>query len=763
MLAWLTLSCALLAQAAAPAAGDTSTAAQLGVFTLVVNEVPKGEVTIALLESDVWMLPGELAAAGVRGFAGQRALFDGREMVSLGSMSPAIGYRLDEEAIELRLTVDPAFLAPSQVVFGTLRPEGLELRTDTTAFANYAVQLTHDLAATAFLDAGVNAGGHLAHSTLFAGTRTGLVRGMTSVAFQQPQATRAMTLGDFTAVGGELGGTALLGGFSLGRAFELDPYFIRSPVLGLEGAALAPSTLDIYVNGTRVRSEALPPGPFTIEQLPVSQGRGAASYVVRDAFGGARSVSSDYYISPNVLAPGMSEFAYSVGFLRRDFGSASFSYGDPAFSLRHRQGLGLGATVGGRAEGSPTVVNVGASISGASLMGQLDVSAALSNTPSAPGMAGLLGYTYTSRQMSSSMTLRAQSDAYATLSLPPERERTVLELAAGFATPLPGTLSLSTRAVARLLRDQGPMGEASVAIGFSMLRDWQLLALLSESVQHGGPATAFHVSLQHHFGSSQSITIGGNGNLDAANATLDLARQLPTGNGVGYRVASAYGSSSRADIDAQVQGDAGRLGAALEVTGESVGAALDASGSLVMVQDLGVFATRPTGRSFAVLRVPGVEGVRGFRENHEVGRTDEKGTLFVPDLIPYYGNRLRIEHRDLPLNYEPGVIERVIAPPLLGGAVVEFTATPTSFVRGTVVVLEKRARVIPEYGELSVPLPDGPALSPVGKDGSFELEGVPPGVHRATITYGGGTCTFPFEVPASAPLVLELGELTCAR
>lgn len=749
--------------AAAPGEGGDAADAQLGVFTLVVNGVPKGEVTLALLGDDVWMLPSELAAAGVRGFAGQRATVDGREMVSLRSLSPAVGYVLDEESIALHLTVEPALLPPSQVVFGTLRPAHLEYRTDTTAFVNYALRLTHDLEVTSFLDAGVSAGGHLAHSTMFAGTRAGLVRGMTSLAFQQPSTMRTMTFGDHTAVGGDLGGTAILGGFSLVRAFDLDPYFVRSPVLGLEGAALAPSTLDIYVNGTRVRSEQLPPGPFSIEQLPVSQGRGAASYVVRDVFGNSRTVSSDYYLSPNVLEPGMSEFAYSVGFLRKDLGRASFSYGAPAFSLHHRQGLGLGATVGARAEGSSEVVNVGATMSGASLLGQLDVSAALSNTAAAPGAAGLVAYGYTSRSFNTSVTLRALSDAYATLALAPDHDRTTLELAAGFATPLPGLLSLSTRAVARAVRDRGLVGEASVVVGYSLLRDWQLLALVTETVQRGGPDTAVFVSLQHRFGPSESLTVGGNGRLDAANATLDVVRQLPAGNGVGYRVASAYGSDPRADIEAQVQGDSGRLGAELQFTGESVGAALDGSGSLVMVEDLGIFATRPTGRSFAVVRVPGVEGIRTLRENHEIGRTDAKGMLFVPDLIPYYGNRLRIDHRDLPLNYQPGELERVVAPPLLGGAVVEFTATPTSFVRGSVVVREQGARVIPEYGELSVATPAGPVSSPIGKDGHFELEGLAAGLHRATVTYAGGTCAFSFAVPVSTDVVIDVGELQCSR
>ena len=48
--------------------------------------------------------------------------------------------------------------------------------------------------------------------------------------------------------------------------------------------------------------------------------------------------------------------------------------------------------------------------------------------------------------------------------------------------------------------------------------------------------------------------------------------------------------------------------------------------------------------------------------------------MIVPNLMPYYGNKLGIVDQDLPLDYEIQTTEKTIAPPYRGGAVVTFPA-----------------------------------------------------------------------------------------
>jgi outer membrane usher protein FimD/PapC len=74
--------------------------------------------------------------------------------------------------------------------------------------------------------------------------------------------------------------------------------------------------------------------------------------------------------------------------------------------------------------------------------------------------------------------------------------------------------------------------------------------------------------------------------------------------------------------------------------------------------------------SFALVRVPGVDGVRAYASHQEIGRTNRRGNLLIPDLLPYYGNELNIADTDIPIDYTVPDVRITLAPPYRGGAVV---------------------------------------------------------------------------------------------
>jgi len=163
-----------------------------------------------------------------------------------------------------------------------------------------------------------------------------------------------------------------------------------------------------------------------------------------------------------------------------------------------------------------------------------------------------------------------------------------------------------------------------------------------------------------------------------------------------------------------------------------------------------------------VIRVPGAEGVRGFLNNQEVGRTNGSGNLVVPNLLPYYGNRISIADSDVALSRGVSAVERTIAPPLRGGALVLFESRAARFFRGRVTVLRAGKPETPSYGELSVHKPaGGDTVSPLGQHGEFEVPDLEPGLYGAQIVYAGGTCAFTLPIPATALAVTNLGERRC--
>jgi hypothetical protein len=181
------------------------------------------------------------------------------------------------------------------------------------------------------------------------------------------------------------------------------------------------------------------------------------------------------------------------------------------------------------------------------------------------------------------------------------------------------------------------------------------------------------------------------------------------------------------------------------------------SGGVVLLGDR-VFLTRPVQEGYGLIRV-GIPGIRGFAEGQEIGRTDRRGDLLVPRLLPYYANRIGIADTDVPVEYQIGATELLAAPALRGGVVTRFDVAPLRAVLGELLVAGPE--VAPAFGELRLRAAarDG-FSSPIGGDGRFYLESVPPGTHRAEAEWSGGRCSVTIVVPPSPP-VADLGSLRC--
>ena len=53
--------------------------------------------------------------------------------------------------------------------------------------------------------------------------------------------------------------------------------------------------------------------------------------------------------------------------------------------------------------------------------------------------------------------------------------------------------------------------------------------------------------------------------------------------------------------------------------------------------------------------------------------------------------------------------------------------------------------------------------SPIGHDGTFFFEQLPPGSYAATVKHLGETCSFTLTVPAALGFLVDLGQITCEK
>ena len=234
---------------------------------------------------------------------------------------------------------------------------------------------------------------------------------------------------------------------------------------------------------------------------------------------------------------------------------------------------------------------------------------------------------------------------------------------------------------------------------------------------------------------------------------VGLQRNLPTGDGYGYRI--DVSDQDRAVADVRMQNRWGLYSFELGRLGRTTTGRLGVSGSFTYIDEEFIVGRRVED-AFGLVQTPGFANVRVYLDNQEVGRTNARGNLFVSRLRPYQVNRLSIEQLDLPMSAEVMTLKLDATPYLKSGVIVRF---PVKESFGGI------ARFVDEAGK---DLPAGSVATlletseqfPVADDGQAYLTGLSP-TNRVRVSWGGRSCaiTVPFK-PGDDPQPL-LGTFRC--
>jgi outer membrane usher protein len=743
------------------------------LLPLTFNEVAKGDVAAIIRGDDVFLKPGDLERFGLTGtmwsrvrtfsrlIAGSRVGIGDSEFISLKSLAPYLTFTLDPASLTLSVTAAPQLLAATNMNLQLGPPPDIVYTKGLNTFLNYSVTEQPGHHPTLFAENGVSIYGNLLLNSVSRTTSGDVVRLLSNYTIDERHTLRRWTVGDANVITDALGGSGLIGGVTVQRNFNLDPYFVRFPPVDFKGTALTPSRVEVFVNGAMVSQQEVPPGPFELRNIPVASGAGNAQIVVRDVFGHEQTASQPFYYSTAILERGLSEYTYSAGFIRDNFGSKSWDYGDPAVLGFHRLGLTDTLTAGGRLEASKELVSGGPLVSWRSRLGEFDVAIAGSSDHGKSGEAGSFGYRYLARRMSVGGFARAMSHDYATVSMSRIIDRPLLD-ASAFVTLLGGRASYTLLWNKANYRDTVDTENVSLLGNLPVGRRASLFVSVGSVDQGKGRQPQVFAGLSFFFGgaTSASLTVD---HSDGRTQTLaEVSKTLPVGTGYGYRFQTAMenGGEHNGSGAIQYQTDFGRYEADFDPYHTSTRPTFSASGGVVYEAG-SLKAARPIEDSFALVRVPGVAGVRVYSENNLVGRTDGNGDVLIPNLLPYYGNRLRIDDRDIPLNYDVQDIEKTIAPPYRGGAFVPFTVKQIRNVTGSIRVHVGKSDVVPAFGQLTISGAGQKYESPLGREGEFYFENLPAGTYDASIEYRDGTCSFRMEIPAGSETVVKLGQRTC--
>jgi outer membrane usher protein len=740
----------------------------LGPLEFFVDTVDEGTAVIAFEGDEVLVASDDLAKASIRTTGGERQQIRGRTYVKLSSLAPSVTFVYDADSLALRLTVDPHLLATTDIDLQPGgKPSNIIYAQSPSAFINYALNAAATEAslspASLFTEQGASFGPAFFDNNFTLSTSGPPSRGTTSLSFDDRDNLTRTTLGDIVVSGSQLGGVATIGGIGYSKDFNINPYFVPFPTQRFAGVVDTPSTADIYVNGQLVRTVDLPPGQFNLQNIPGATGAGVTRVVVRNAFGQQQVLGAPFYQSTAVLREGLNQYSYNLGWARDPSEIAPLgNYRLPALSATHAFGLTDTISPGGFLQATPRLVVGGPQVTLALPVGQLAVFGAGSSGRVPFGWSSAIQYSYSNSLLSFGTSATYTSSRYATLSLTPIEDRPRWQVSSFFGVQLGTQWNAVIEIAPSRFRDAGRSDEASVGLTDRITDRFSLsLTLDRAQTQHMPVDTSIFLGVSFAFAPTSVATISGSHSREATQTTTQVSKSLPLGPGYGYLVQGQTGKNADEVADLQYQTNFGTYELdSSHMAGQEM-TRLSAAGAIAVVGG-DVKPTIALRDAYALVRVPGAAGVRGYLSNQEVGKTDSNGDLLIPNLTSYYGNRVEIDDQDVPLDYSIASTELIVAPAYRSGAVVDFPVRRIQAYLGTLVVESEAGFVVPAYGDLTVTSGGKAFTSPIGEHGEFYLEGLPAGTYPAKVVYREGECAFEFmAAPSPTERFTKMGEISC--
>ena len=689
-------------------------------------------------EGDCWVRATDLARWRLATGDAAGRLHEGTVFFRLDDIA-GLSWRVDDGRQRLSIDASPSLFGATRIDLGA--PPAGEPVAAPGGFLNYDLAATRSgerLQTGTLLEVGSfdRFGSGSATLAIRDGFPTGprVLRLENTWTHDMPERRASLRLGDTVTGAGHWGRPVRLGGLQWASNFATQPGFIAFPLPTLQGEAALPSTVDLYVNGALQLRREVPAGPFSLQQLPVVAGQGEARLVVRDLLGREQVIVAPYYASPRLLKAGLHDFSYEAGRVREDFGLASNRYGRTALLANHRLGLSDRLTVEGRGEwvGSQQTAGLGAVLAWPAF-GTASAALAASRNPrvgnggyggyggsGAGGVLFGLGAEHLTAGFGLGASAQFASSRFVQVGQAPDRPaaRRNLQSYLSLAT---GRGSVSLAYVQRVARDADAVRLLTLGYGASLgAYGFIGFSVVRSAGRQGGIAASVNFTRALDPVTTGSLGAARRQGGPDTEGQLQLQRNPPAGDGVGYRLGAVTGANQRVSAGGSFQHPVGSVALDVDVSRQETAVRAGASGGLAWI-DGGVYASRRIDSSFALVQVPGQAGVGVYADNQLVARTGADGRALVPRLRPWQANPLRIEQADLPIDSQVDALEMDAVPGWRNGLVLRFPVRRSR--SATLAVTNAGGKPVPAG---AIALVNGGAREyPFGADGRlylYELE-----------------------------------------
>ncbi|MCX7770912.1 MAG: fimbria/pilus outer membrane usher protein [Proteobacteria bacterium] len=757
------------------------------VLSISINGEKKGDLFCILEDKNIYIPLEDFKEFGLKQIGGDILNIDGKDYLNIKTWQ-GVKLTFNEEMLELDIIIPPEFLKENTINLSPKRRQNVFIPEQNSAFLNYRFDfintekdkdlfLNHELGIRfwdiTFLTKG-----------FYYDLENKYTRLDTTVYYDDRKNLTRLSIGDFLTPSSPTASGNNMLGVSYHRHFNLDPYFIYKPTFDIRTFATFRSEVEIYLDNTLIKKETIPPGPLNLLDLYYYGGRKDIKILIKDPFGRIEAVSYPFYFTDVMLKKGVREFNYSLGFLRENYSLESNRYSYLDVVALERYGYNDYLNIGGRIELIPAKDYYNLNAETTFLLknyGVLGLLGAYSALDGKSGTAVMASYSFQQKNIGFRATGFASSENY-TGFYKKNSEQITKSFSTGISYYLHSFGSLSIDFIHNKYKD---LEKNLINIGYtkSIKGNISFFANFTKKYEKNN-SNEFFIGLSIYPKKDYTLSARLEDTEGRTSEILQIAKSAPVGEGYGYRVTlekektknNAYvinpyfqyrTNFSVIEIDGLMKDREDKLYESLR---------LAYSGAVSYVAGKVGF-TRPINDSFALINVGDIPNVKIELNGQRIGKTNNQGYIFLPDLNSYYDNLITINDKDIPFEYDILTKEIAVSPWYKSGFCLNFPVEKVYRYSGFLIgnfdgikkPLESHEILIENFSarereknsciNLIKDLYEKEIKIITGKDGEFYIEKLKPGTYRAKLILNNSTLDIELPLRDAGELINNLGEL----
>ncbi|CAN5389936.1 fimbria/pilus outer membrane usher protein [soil metagenome] len=572
-----------------------------------------------------------------------------------------------------------------------------------------------------------------------------------------PEKMSSIRFGDAVSGVSSWGNSVSFTGIQWGRNFSTQPYFISYPLFKTHGEAVVPSTVDLYVNNALMSKKKVEPGPFDIRGIPFTNGLGQVNVVTTDLLGRQQVLSLPYYASGSLLEPGLHDFSFETGFIRKNFGSRSNDYGDYMFSGTDRRGItnNITSELHGELTNKKQALGVGATLL-VSSFGIVNTAIAASHSRKGIGELLQLGFERQTPRYNFSIYGEAGTAKFEQIGLE-NKSTPIYQLQAGAGFPILFGSNIGFSYIRQKNRDCADVNLVSASLSNTVMQHWFVNVSAMTDIGSKQHNRAAFLTITRPLGNFTSGSLNAFSQNNNSQGGLQIIRNLPLGNGFGYNVQANAGKNAVQQAGVTLQNDVGRYTTQLAQQNNNLSIQADATGSVAFLGGHS-YLTRPITNSFGVVEVGEFANVGILADNQIITHTNKQGRALIPTLRSYENNKIGINIEDLPMDAFIEESELNVTPSYRSGALVKFPVKRAA--GGLLSIMLSNGKPLPPGSTVILTSDPKHPEFPVAENGQIYATGLA-AKNIFQTSWEGQTCEFSVDDKVTKEPLPDLGQVIC--